>query len=529
MGTSKYAICFIIYYYLGPIDKRTLKVDIIFRYTVLFIPFFLISQEIDTTIVKYFPTDLTRSILLQDGMDKKKVKKGAYFKATYDGSGDLIKIEYIPSKREKDILDTAQTRTLFYSDWNDYNRELSNPISEWDSERLPHYKATFGRNGRLTFVERYNGLGKKLYTYRLRWNKAGTRSAYKITFHTNMIITQLDSVLFANPASEIRKSWVADFRSIKDGRPKSVSVYDELGNKYYSYKFYYEDLQDSINQTEKITSRYFQRDTLFLGSHEVYIAKEKFLTQLDYFNIDGSLISRNAYWMDPILKDVIVTIANEQGEIISRHIVSKANTLWRQYRLGGTYKDEKEEKASIRERKVVRDRIIAVEEEKDVAIMNLDIYGSVPMMNGIGLNMKETEWGPGFIIGTKLPWIFRFDQSLYYLLFEYMSVSLPGGYYPLDLNGFNALISSPISLSSIQGLNIIGGFGIHLASYGQVNNVNSFAIIGGAEFRLVSNAFSNSRIKNVFGFRIVHSMADPRDEEANNNFILFHAGFIYSL
>ena len=131
MGTSKYAICFIIYYYLGPIDKRTLKVDIIFRYTVLFIPFFLISQEIDTTIVKYFPTDLTRSILLQDGMDKKKVKKGAYFKATYDGSGDLIKIEYIPSKSEKDILDTAQTRTLFYSDWNDYNRELSNPISFW--------------------------------------------------------------------------------------------------------------------------------------------------------------------------------------------------------------------------------------------------------------------------------------------------------------------------------------------------------------------------------------------------------------
>ena len=529
MGTSKYAICFIIYYYLGPIDKRTLKVDIIFRYTVLFIPFFLISQEIDTTIVKYFPTDLTRSILLQDGMDKKKVKKGAYFKATYDGSGDLIKIEYVPSKIEKDILDTAQTRTLFYSDWNDYNRELSNPISEWDSERLPHYKATFGRNGRLTFVERYNGLGKKLYTYRLRWNKAGTRSAYKITFHTNMIITQLDSVLFANPASEIRKNWVADFRSIKDGRPKSVSVYDELGSEYYSYKFYYEDLQDSINQTEKITSRYFQRDTLFLGSHEVYIAKEKFLTQLDYFNIDGSLISRNAYWMDPILKDVIVTTANEQGEIISRHIVSKANTLWRQYRLGGTYKDEKEEKVSIRERKVVKNRIIAVEEEKDVAIMNLDIYGSVPMMNGIGLNMKETEWGPGFIIGTKLPWIFRFDQSLYYLLFEYMSVSLPGGYYPLDLNGFNALISSPISLSSIQGLNIIGGFGIHLASYGQVNNVNSFAIIGGAEFRLVSNAFSNSRIKNVFGFRVVHSMADPRDEEANNNFILFHAGFIYSL
>ena len=487
----------------------------------------MIGQSIDTTIVKYFPTDLTRSILLQDGMDKNKVKKGAYFKATYDGSGDLIKIEYIPSKRDKGVLDTVQTRTLFYSDWNDYKRELSNPISEWDSERLPHFKATFGRNGRLTFVERYNGLGEKLFTYRLRWNKEGTRSAYKVTFHKNMIITQLDSILFANPASKIRTNWIADFKSIKDGRPKSVSVYDELGSKYYNYKFYYEDLKDSINQTEKITSRYFQSDTTYLGSHEIYIAKEKFLTQLDYYNIDGSLISRNAYWMDPILEDVIVTTANNEGEIIGRHIVSKANTLWRQYRLGGTYKEE-EEKEIIRERKVVKDRIIE-EEEKDVAMMNLDIYGSLPVMHGIGLNMKEIEWGPGFIAGVKLPWIFRFDQSLYYLLFEYMSVSLPGGYYPLGLNGFNALVSTPISIGSIQGLNIVGGLGMHLASYGQVNNVNSLAVMGGAEFRVVSNAFSNSRIKTVIGLRAIHSMSDPRDEEESNNFILLHVGFIYSL
>ena len=487
----------------------------------------MIGQSIDTTIVKYFPTDLTRSILLQDGMDKNKVKKGAYFKATYDGSGDLIKIEYIPSKRDKGALDTVQTRTLFYSDWNDYKRELSNPISEWDSERLPHYKATFGRNGRLTFVDRYNGLGEKLFTYRLRWNKEGTRSAYKVTFHKNMIITQLDSILFANPASEIRTNWIADFKSIKDGRPKSVSVYDELGSKYYNYKFYYEDLKDSINQTEKIISRYFRRDTTYLGSHEIYIAKEQFLTQLDYFNIDGSLISRNAYWMDPILEDVIVTTANDEGEIIGRHIVSKANTLWRQYRLGGTYKEE-EEKEIIRERKVVKDRIIE-EEEKDVAMMNIDIYGSLPVMKGIGLNMKKIEWGPGFIAGAKLPWIFRFDQSLYYLLFEYMSVSLPGGYYPLGLNGFNALVSTPISIGSIQGLNIVGGLGMHLASYGQVNNVNSLAVIGGAEFRVVSNAFSNSRIKTVIGLRAIHSMSDPRDEEESNNFILLHVGFIYSL
>ena len=51
--------------------------------------------------------------------------------------------------------------------------------------------------------------------------------------------------------------------------------------------------------------------------------------------------------MDPILEDVIVTTANDEGEIIGRHIVSKANTLWRQYRLGGTYKDEEEKEIFI--------------------------------------------------------------------------------------------------------------------------------------------------------------------------------------
>ena len=71
-----------------------MKVVIIFRYTFIWFPFFLIGQSMDTTIVKYFPTDLTRSVLLKDGMDKIKSKKGAFFKAIFDGSGDLIKIEY---------------------------------------------------------------------------------------------------------------------------------------------------------------------------------------------------------------------------------------------------------------------------------------------------------------------------------------------------------------------------------------------------------------------------------------------------
>ena len=89
--------------------------------------------------------------------------------------------------------------------------------------------------------------------------------------------------------------------------------------------------------------------------------------------------------MDPILDDVIVTTANEEGVIIGRRIVPKANTLWRQYRLGGTYELEEEEKIAIRERKVVKDRILEEEEEKDVAMMNIDVYGSLPLLNGICL------------------------------------------------------------------------------------------------------------------------------------------------
>lgn len=500
------------------------------RYLYPIIPFFLLGQSIDTTIVKYFPTDLTRSILLKDGVDSSKLRKRAYFKATYDGGGDLIKVEYVPAFRDRGLpVDTVQTRELYYTDWNDYKRELSNAITEWEAGRVPHYKATFGRSGRLTYVDRYTGLGEKLYTYKLRWNREGTRSAYRVTFHVKMPITQLDSILFAPPASEMRPDWVADFKSIEDGRPKSVRVYDEIGYEYYNYKFYYEDLQDTINQTERITARYFQADTTYLGSHDIYLAKSKYLTQLDYFSPSGTLITRDVFWLDLILDDVLVTTANEEGEIIGRHIVPKAKALWRQYRLGGIYGEEDEEVTTVKERKVGKDRVIVEEEEKDLVMMNIDLYGSLPMFNGLGGNMETVLWGPGYLIGAKMPWALKFRQSQINFLFEYMYGTLPnGGPYDLDLNGFNALASYPLIVNFVQGLNIIGGLGMFLSS-SFPKNVNALALIGGAEFRLVSTAFSNSRIKTVFGVRGMHLRADPRDEEATMNFLMFHVGFIYAL
>jgi len=110
-----------------------------------------------------------------------------------------------------------------------------------------------------------------------------------------------------------------------------------------------------------------------------------------------------------------------------------------------------------------------------------------------------------------------------------MYTTLPGGFYKLKLNGFNALASYPLIIESVQGLNIIGGLGIFLSSYGGVDKTNALALIGGAEFRLVSTAFSNSRIKTVFGVRGMHLTADPRDEEETMNFLMFHVGFIYAL
>ena len=489
----------------------------------------MLGQSIDTTTVKYFPTDLTRSILLKDGVDSSKLKKRAYFKATYDGGGDLIKVEYVPASSDQGLpQDTTGTRVLYYTNWNDYKRELTNPITEWEAGRVPHYRATFGRSGRLTYVDRYTGLGENLYTYKLRWNREGTKSAYRVTFHVKMPITQLDSILFAPPGSEMRPDWVADFKSIEDGRPKSVRVFGDLGYEYYNYKFYYKDLQDTVNQTERITARYFQADTTYLGSHDIYLAKSKYLTQLDYFSTNGTLLTRDVFWLDPILDDVLVTTANEEGEIIGRRIVPKAKALWRQYRLGGLYGEE-DEITTVKERKVGRDRVAKEEEEKDLVLMDIDLYGSLPMLQGLGENMETVLWGPGYMIGAKLPWAFRFRKSQINLLFEYMSATLPGGFYNLELNGFNALASYPLIVDFVDGLNIIGGLGMFLSSYGQINNVNAFAFIGGAEFRLVSTAFPNSRIKTVFGLRGMHLRADPRDDEAVMNFLMFQVGFIYAL
>ncbi|GIS71540.1 MAG: hypothetical protein CM1200mP10_11170 [Candidatus Neomarinimicrobiota bacterium] len=226
--------------------------------------------------------------------------------------------------------------------------------------------------------------------------------------------------------------------------------------------------------------------------------------------------------------DVLVTTANEEGEIIGRRIVPKAKALWRQYRLGGLYVEE-DEITTVKERKVGGDRIAKEEEEKDLVLMDIDLYGSLPMLQGLGENMETVLWGPGYMIGAKLPWAFRFRKSQINLLFEYMSATLPGGFYNLELNGFNALASYPLIVDFVDGLNIIGGLGMFLSSYGQINNVNAFAFIGGAEFRLVSTAFPNSRIKTVFGLRGMHLRADPRDDEAVMNFLMFQVGFIYAL
>ena len=151
------------------------------------------------------------------------------------------------------------------------------------------------------------------------------------------------------------------------------------------------------------------------------------------------------------------------------------------------------------------------------------------MLNGLGANMDIVLWGPGYLIGAKLPWALKFRQSQINLLFEYMYAALPGGFYKLGLNGFNALASYPVIMDFAQGINIIGGLGMFLSSYGQIYKANALALIGGAEFRLVSTAFSNSRIKTVFGVRGMHLTADPRDEEASMNFLMFHIGFIYAL
>ena len=103
------------------------------------------------------------------------------------------------------------------------------------------------------------------------------------------------------------------------------------------------------------------------------------------------------------------------------------------------------------------------------------------------------------------------------------------GLYKLKVNGFNALARYHLIMESVQGLNIIGGLGIFLSSYGGVDKTNALALIGGAEFRLASTAFSNSRIKTVFGVRGMHLTADPREEDETMDFLMIHVGFIYAL
>ena len=71
-----------------------------FKYGILFLFSTILIGQAQDTLVKYFPTDIQRSEILNSKVSEKDVKGKAHFKSTYSEQGKLLNVEYIPGRKK---------------------------------------------------------------------------------------------------------------------------------------------------------------------------------------------------------------------------------------------------------------------------------------------------------------------------------------------------------------------------------------------------------------------------------------------
>jgi len=170
----------------------------------------------------------------------------------------------------------------YYSYWNPYRRKLDGQNSRDFFISMPFYEVKTNKNNKIKTVTKYDTNGIKVDTWNLRWNKKGTRSEYKLTFHQSGSITRLDSLIFSHKLSEVKPGWTAKVKSKKDGRPSRFDIYDENGIRYYFYRFHYKKRSDSIISVETIQSSYFRSDSTLVGRHLLFMENGEWLREIHY-------------------------------------------------------------------------------------------------------------------------------------------------------------------------------------------------------------------------------------------------------
>jgi len=209
----------------------------------------------------------------------------------------------------------------YYKYWNPDRRVLdlrSEPQTFYGSI---YYEVTYNNDGRIKTVTRIGEDRIAQETYHLIWNRSGSRSEYKIEFHTDGSILRLNDLIFSDVLSNVRPGWIADFKTRKDGRPAEVAVSDKLGFTYYYYHFTYTQNKDKGYPAEVVESSYYDKDGNFVGRHILVWEDGQWLTNIQYFDESNSLIESREFIHNKKRQETIRIISDGSEKELERRII----------------------------------------------------------------------------------------------------------------------------------------------------------------------------------------------------------------
>lgn len=287
------------------------------------------GQEQDTS-VKYFPTDIQRSEILDNEVSEKDVKGKAHFKSTYSRKGKLLNVEFIPGRKK--FREKLSGLKLYYGYWDIEKRELADGLTRDQLDGKNYYEVTFNRKGRIKNVTFIDKNKRRLWSYALKWNKAGTRSKYSVEFHVREPLTFFDEFLFADELSEMRRGWSAEMKEREDNRPHTVTITDKIGQVYYYYKLKYMDGGKNSRYKEIIVSEYFRYDSTKVGMHKLFYNRKEYLQKVEFYNSVDKRIRTQTYNYKNAPEELMLTTIDDQGKLLEKRIIPFSNKYKR--RLG---------------------------------------------------------------------------------------------------------------------------------------------------------------------------------------------------
>ena len=282
------------------------------------------------TVVKYFPTDIQRSEILNSEILEKDVKGKAHFKSTYSGQGKLLNVEFVPGKKKG--REKLSGLKLYFGYWDIEKRDLGDGLTKDQLDGRNYYELTFNSKGRIKNVTFIGKNKRSLWSYQLKWNKAGTRSKYSVEFHVREPLTLFDEFLFADELSEMRQGWIAEIEEREDNRPHTVTVKDKLEQVYYYYTLQYMDGGKKSRSKEIIVSEYFRDDSTKVGKHKLFYNRKDFLHKAEYYNAEDNLKYTNSFDYSNAPREILLTVNNKKGKLLEKRIIPFSNKYKR--RLG---------------------------------------------------------------------------------------------------------------------------------------------------------------------------------------------------